>query len=162
MDNQNFNHTRIRIPEDKRYKLVQLLNSLLADMADLISQSKFAHWNVRGPNFFSYHKLFEDVSQPLEDTEDELAERITTLGGVAKGTIRQAAHSSSLKEIAHDNSSEEFLLSELIENYAAFANKCRASIDSAEQMGDAVTADMLTELTAAADKSLWLLEAHHN
>lgn len=160
VNNCNMNHTRIHISEEKRYKLVSLLNQLLADLTDLISQSKFAHWNIRGKNFFNYHKLFEDISAPLESVEDELAERITSLGGVAKGTVREAAHHSRLKEIGHNDSSPEFLVAELIESYAGLAHFLRQAIEQSEKLDDPVTADMLTQLAAHTEKSLWLLEAH--
>lgn len=160
VNNCIMNHTRIHISEEKRYKLVSLLNQLLADSADLISQSKFAHWNIRGKNFFSYHKLFEEISAPLESSEDELAERITALGGVAKGTVRESAHHSRLKEIGHNDSSSEFLVAELIESYASLAQHLREGMDQSEKLGDPVTADMLTGMAAQTEKSLWLLEAH--
>ncbi len=154
------NHTRIKISEEKRYQLVTLLNQVLADMADLISQAKYAHWNIRGRDFYNYHKLFEEVYQPIEAAEDDLAERITTLGGAAMGTVRASAHHSRLKEIGHNEFDSEFLLTELIERFATFANGTRDAIGKAESLGDAVTADMLTELSTLADKSLWLLEAN--
>ena len=87
--------TRIDIPADQRTRLVSLLNQRLADSFDLMSQTKFAHWNVKGPNFISLHKLFDELAELLEGHVDEIAERATALGGVAMGTVRQAAASQT-------------------------------------------------------------------
>src|SRR6476620_12591424 len=83
--------TRNDIPAENRAKLVSLLNQQLADTFDLMSQTKFAHWNVKGPNFYQLHKLFDELAEGLEEHVDEIAERVTALGGVATGTARQAA-----------------------------------------------------------------------
>ena len=70
----------------------------VADTFDLMSQTKFAHWNVKGSNFIGLHKLFDELAERLEGHVDELAERVTGLGGVATGTARQAAASSRVAE----------------------------------------------------------------
>jgi starvation-inducible DNA-binding protein len=36
----------------------------------------------------------------------------------------------------------------------------REAIDTAEDAGDVVTADLFTAIAAAADKDLWMLDAH--
>lgn len=46
--------THIDLPEEDRQPVIELLNGRLADTADLYSQIKQAHWNVKGPNFFSF------------------------------------------------------------------------------------------------------------
>ena len=40
--------TRIDLPQKDRQALIELLNQRLADTADLYSQIKQAHWNVKG------------------------------------------------------------------------------------------------------------------
>src|SRR6476646_3120699 len=77
--------TRNDIPADNRTKLVSILNQHLADTVDLMSQTKFAHWNVKGPNFYQLHLLFDELAEKLEQHVDEIAERATALGGVAMG-----------------------------------------------------------------------------
>jgi starvation-inducible DNA-binding protein len=43
---------------------------------------------------------------------------------------------------------------------ADVANKAREAIDSTDRLGDKGTADIFTEISRAADKDLWFLEAH--
>ena len=75
--------SKIDFTQTQRDELVRLLNQQLADTADLHSQAKQAHWNVKGMNFYSLHLLFDQLALSIEPYIDTLAERITTLGGVA-------------------------------------------------------------------------------
>ena len=65
--------TRLDIGAESRTKAVSLLNQHLADTFDLMSQTKFAHWNVKGPHFIALHKLFDELAELLEGHVDELA-----------------------------------------------------------------------------------------
>ena len=81
-------NTKIDLPKGKREKLIGILNQSLADAMDLKSQAKQAHWNVKGPNFIALHELFDQVATEIDTHVDDLAERVTTLGGTAMGTVR--------------------------------------------------------------------------
>src|SRR5437899_2953932 len=90
--------TRIDLSADTREYIVGLLNQQLANLSDLHSQTKHSHWNVKGPQFWSLHKLFDKLAEGLLEHIDTVAERATALGGVANGTIRMAAAGSRLEE----------------------------------------------------------------
>lgn len=159
MKNNTMNPTRISLNPKARATLAALLNQHLANLTDLVSQLNTAHWNVRGPHFHSLHKAFEEVAEMVEEPIDELAERITTLGGKAAGTVRAAASASSLPEFPATAQGLE-LVAGLAGTVAVCANAVRADIERAEDAGDAGTADLLTGLSQTLDKVLWLLEAH--
>ena len=67
--------TKNDIPETTRVKVVELLNARLADCIDLQTQTKQAHWNVKGPSFIALHELFDRVNEAVEDYVDDIAER---------------------------------------------------------------------------------------
>src|SRR5262249_37837307 len=90
--------THIDIPDNAREKLVTLLNARLADTFDLYSQIKQAHWNVKGSDFIQLHLLYDEVAGAIFEYVDEIAERATSLGGLALGTARMAASASTLDE----------------------------------------------------------------
>src|SRR5215468_8275401 len=90
--------TKNDLPETTRVKAVELLNARLADCIDLQTQSKQAHWNVKGPHFIALHELFDKLNEAVEDYVDEIAERAVQLGGLAEGTARMAAKRTSLAE----------------------------------------------------------------
>src|ERR1700730_7488826 len=90
--------TKNDVPEATRAKVVELLNARLADCIDLQTQTKQAHWNVKGPSFIALHELFDKVNEAVDGYLDDIAERAVQLGGVAEGTARTAAKRSSLPE----------------------------------------------------------------
>ena len=71
--------TSIDIKAKTRDGLVTLLNQQLADCFDLYSQTKQAHWNVKGTDFIALHELFDDLAAVVLPFADELAERATQL-----------------------------------------------------------------------------------
>src|SRR5688500_13314175 len=140
-------NTKIDIAKDKREKLIGILNQSLADAADLKSQAKQAHWNVKGPNFIALHELFDQVATEMDTHVDDLAERVTTLGGTAMGTVRLAAENSSLSEYPHEISDGTAHVDALSSAMADFGKKVRSNIDVSDEMGDKDTADLYTNIS---------------
>lgn len=153
-------NTKNNLPAAARKKVAAILNQGLADMGDLYSQTKQAHWNVRGASFYALHKLFDDLAASVESHIDDTAERITALGALAKGTVRMAAAASALPEFPDEQPRELSYVDALVERYAAVAASVRKAIDATAALGDADTADLLTGLSRDLDKALWMLEAH--
>ena len=152
--------TNIDVSEPVRVQMVELLNSCLADMADLQTHAKHAHWNVKGAQFHPLHELFGQVASNLEQQADDVAERITALGGVAQGTARQVAATSNLPQYDLDAVTGEEHLRALAKRLALVGGRMRTSVAVAHQLGDDATGDLLTEIVRQADKDLWFLEAH--
>jgi starvation-inducible DNA-binding protein len=152
--------TRIDIPEKERQALIEVINKRLADTADLYSQVKQAHWNVKGQNFYQLHLLFDQLAGEIFPHIDLLAERVTALGGVALGTSRMTAAGSTLSEYPADAADGHKHLNLLIDRFAVYAANLRKAIDFADEHHDKSTADIFTEISRTADKQLWFLEAH--
>lgn len=150
----------VDINEDNRVRIIDILNARLADSADLKSQAKQAHWNVKGLQFLQVHELFDTIAEHADEASDLVAERATALGGVANGTVRQAAAASSLKEYDLNAVTVEEHLRAVSQRLASFANAAREAIDQTDDLGDPVTADLFTEIVRQADKDLWFVEAH--
>src|SRR3569833_3615675 len=89
--------TRNDIPAATRKSVNELLKARLADAIDLGTQIKHAHWNVKGPSFIALHELFDKVAESVEDQVDTIAERVTALGGTARGTLASISRTTSLK-----------------------------------------------------------------
>lgn len=152
--------TRIDIAEDKREELIDLCNQQLADGFDLFSQTKEAHWNVKGINFMQLHELFDMLAAKLPPLIDMLAERATTLGGRAEGTVRQAARASSLEALPETLEKGEDFVKALVERYASYAASTRAAIERASELDEPTTEDLFTEISREIDLSLYFLESH--
>jgi starvation-inducible DNA-binding protein len=154
--------TRNDLAADTRAKSVSLLNQHLADTFDLMSQTKFAHWNVKGPTFYQLHLLFDKLAETLEELVDEIAERTTALGGVAMGTARQSAATSRIAEFPAGIHKGQDVVAALADRYAALGKTARAAIDESDDFGDKDTADLFTHVSRELDQSLYFLESHLN
>ncbi len=152
--------SKIDIPETDRHAIIALLNERLADTADLYSQIKQAHWNVKGMDFFQLHELFDQLAAEVLPFIDTIAERATALGGIATGTTRMAAANSTLPEYPTDIADGQQHLKALIDRYAVYTTNVRKAIDVADDHHDRDTADLFTQVSRDADKQLWFLEAH--
>jgi starvation-inducible DNA-binding protein len=157
---QKLYSTRMDLAEDIRVKVIEILNQTLAATLDLKTQTKQAHWNVKGMDFYQLHELFDEMATELEEYVDMVAERVTALGGVAMGTARIAAAESILPEYALDAVSGAEHVTALADRFGAYAKHLREAIDSTDELGDADTADLYTEISRTIDKRLWFLEAH--
>jgi starvation-inducible DNA-binding protein len=153
--------THIDLPAPARKAVIELLNSSLAACFDLMSQAKQAHWNVKGKEFYQLHLLFDELAGELGPIVDDLAERVTALGGYATGTVRMSAAASILPEFPTDAIEGMDHVRALVERYAAFGAHVRDAIDTcADEHGDQDTADLYTGISRVIDKRLWFLEAH--
>ena len=153
--------TKNDLGQETREKVIEVLNSRLADAIDLKSQAKQAHWNVKGRSFIGLHELFDQVSTEVDTHVDTIAERITALGGTALGTIRVAAQKSSLNEYPLEITDGEAHVDALSTALADFARRVRENIDETDELGDMVTADLFTSVASGIDKLTWFVEAHN-
>lgn len=150
----------VDLPLKTRESMIALLNQQVADVFDLFSQTKHAHWNVKGAQFFSLHQLFDKLAAELTEYVDLIAERATALGGFVHGTVRAAAMNSRLPEYPTEVTDGLPTVEALAEQYAALAAATRKAVQVADGQGDADTADLLTQVSRGLDKALWFLESH--
>jgi starvation-inducible DNA-binding protein len=152
--------TRNDLPPNTRTRVIELLNTRLADAIDLGTAAKHAHWNVKGPNFIALHELFDKVAETVEEHIDTIAERVTALGGRAHGTLAAVTRATTLKPYPEDLAEGLAHVDALSLALADYGAKIRAAIDAADKLGDSDTADLFTGISREADKYLWFLEAH--
>ena len=152
--------TKNDLPETTRREAIALLNQRLAECIDLKAQCKQAHWNVKGPSFIALHKLFDDVAGDVENYSDLLAERVVQLGGVAEGTVGVVAERSSLIDYPLAISTGAEHVAALSDALSEFGRSVRVGIEEMNDLEDAGSADILTEVSRGIDKWLWFVEAH--
>jgi starvation-inducible DNA-binding protein len=152
--------THIDLKLDTRKKVIGLLNQHLADTLVLYSHSKQAHWNVKGPQFYALHLLFDELAGTLEKFIDMIAERVTALGGTALGTVALAANATTVPEYPLDVVDGMQHVEVLTEHFANYAASTRAGMENTEEWGDMATNDLFNEIAREIDKGLWFLEAH--
>lgn len=151
--------TAVEIPTAKRSIVIDMLNQTLADLTDLKTHAKQAHWNVQGENFFSYHKLFDKVAEAADGFADDVAERCAQIGGFVNGRLSDAAKSTSLTPFPDGITQDHKCLEALLESLSTATESCRKNIESAQEAGDYATSDMYIDITRGFDKLLWMLNA---
>src|SRR5712691_387615 len=156
----NVYKTENDIPQQLRLKLNVLANQGLADAVDLQMQLKQAHWNVKGPHFIGLHELFDKIDEAVESYVDLIAERIVQLGGIAEGTVRVTAERSRLEEYPLTIADGHAHVEAVSKALSTFGHEARNTIDQADDLDDANTADIFTEISRGIDKWLWFVEAH--
>ena len=154
------NTTTTEQAETARFEITEICNKRLADAVDLQMQCKYAHWNVKGPNFRALHGLFDEVNADVEDYVDLIAERTVQLGGIADYTGYVVPLWAHLTEYRGDRGAEHDYVQTLATALASFGKLTRQAIAKCTELDDAVSADIFTEITRGTDKWLWMVQAH--
>jgi len=148
------------LPKNTRVEVIGIVNQRLADVIDLQTQLKQAHWNVKGPHFIGLHELFDKIAEEVEGYVDMIAERIVQLGGIVEGTVRAAASRSRLEEYPMDIADGAAHVEAVAKALSTFGREARMTINETTELDDADTADLFTEVSRGIDKWLWFVEAH--
>ena len=116
---------------------------------------------MKGSDFIQLHLLYDQIAESVIEFVDTIAERATTLGGLALGTARMAAEASTLDEYPLDAVDGMETVSVVADRLAAYGAAVRKAIDAAiDEFDDQDTGDLFIEVSRAIDKHLWFVEAH--
>lgn len=152
---------RIGISDDHQTAVVAVLNALLADEFVLYTKARNYHWNVVGPQFSEFHKLFETLYEQLEEVIDRVAERARALDGRAFGTLAEFAQHARLKERPGETPPAREMIADLLADYETQIRQLRKDADTVnDKHGDAGTNDFLVGLMEEHEKTAWMLRAH--
>lgn len=143
----------------KQSELVKKLSGFLADSYLMYVKTQGYHWNVRGPNFYSLHLMFEGQYQNLAEAIDTIAERIRALGADAPGSFEQFRALSDIVESASGVPSAEKMVADLAADHEKLAGRARAIIGAMEDADDVATADLVTDRLRFHDEAAWMLRS---
>ena len=153
----------IGISEKNLENVTSLLSKILADEMTLYIKTRKFHWNVSGQSFMELHKLFEGQYKQLEESIDEIAERITKLGAKAPGTMKEFIALATLKELPGKYPGQRDMLKELLDDHEAAIRNLRKQVEACSvKYSDAGTADFLTGLMEAHETIAWILRRYLN
>lgn len=152
--------TAIGIKKDNRKSVVGMLEQLLADEYVLYTKYRNAHWNVEGIDFHSKHVFFEEEYGKLENTIDEVAERIRMLGMYAPGTMARFLELSELTENGPEQNDSASFMNILLEDHRTVIKFIRKNIgENAEAHNDEGTADFITAIMQMHEQMAWMLRS---
>lgn len=149
----------IGISEQNRMAICEGLTRLLANTYTLYLKTQNFHWNVRGPEFFSLHLLFEKQYQELAEAVDEIAERIRALGFYVDASFSSFNSLSSVKEEKKVLICNDMLVT-LAEGHETLIRDARKVAEVADKERDFATVDMIGRRLGAHEKMAWFLRSH--
>ena len=158
--NDKMYKNRVALSDDQKKQVVGVMQERLAGALDMYSQAKFAHWNVKGYNFYQLHLCFDQVAKRIFKQIDAIAERMTQLGGVANGTVRQSAQGSPIPEFDTMLVAGMDYVNALADSLGVYAASLREASDKIEEIGDDPTSDFFKALDVDAEEQLYFLESH--
>jgi starvation-inducible DNA-binding protein len=151
----------IGIPLESRNEVAGLLNALLADEYLLYTKTRRCHWDVVGPQFSELHKFFEAQYGQLDQSIDDIAERVRSLGAKAAGTLADFLKLTSLSEQSAEYRDARHMLATLLADHETVIRNLRTGVTvCSEEHHDAGTSDFLTGLMEAHEKMAWMLRAY--
>ncbi|MDI1325736.1 MAG: DNA starvation/stationary phase protection protein [Brevundimonas sp.] len=142
----------------ERSDVAQELTKVLADSFAVYLKTHGYHWNVRGPEFFSFHNLLEQQYRDIWAALDDLAERIRALGVLAPQSFSGFGNLTSIKD-GDPEKEANAMLKELMQDHETLIATTRKALAVADEAGDEASADLMTQRLAAHEKFAWMLRS---
>jgi starvation-inducible DNA-binding protein len=139
-------------------RIVQVLNDLLANYSVHYQKLRNFHWNVKGADFFDLHEQFEKQYTEALQSIDEIAERIRVFGKTPLSTLKEYLHLSKVKETS-TNMSSDIMVRELLNDYTLLLESMSAVVETATEIRDAGTEEMIKLFIHKVEKHHWMLSA---
>ncbi|AVY93581.1 MULTISPECIES: Dps family protein [Microvirgula] len=148
----------IGISKEDRGTIVSGLSRLLADNFTLYLKTHNFHWNVTGPQFRTLHLMFEEQYNELWIANDQIAERIRTLGFPAPASYGEFARLTSIKDTDGVPKATE-MIELLVNGHETVCRTIRGQFAAVEAANDQPTLDLLTQRLEVHEKTAWMLRS---
>ena len=150
---------KIGVTEEGRRAVADGLSAVLADTYTLYLKTQNFHWNVTGPHFKHYHEMFGEQYEALAEANDEIAERIRALGFHAPGSFKAFLALKGIDEAGDNVPDAGEMVRQLTADNESLSVRARKVLETAQDVGDEVTGDMMIARMTAHDKVAWMLRA---
>jgi starvation-inducible DNA-binding protein len=142
----------------KDTRLVDGLNSVLADSYALMALTHLAHWNVEGNGFFALHEAFEKQYKDLFEAVDEIAERVRALDAYAIGGLSTLARQAGMEEFKAPMPQKDYVAGLIVAHEKVLDDATRLRELSGE-LNDLETQDLMIERITWHQKTIWMLKS---
>jgi len=135
------------------------LKDLLASGYVLYHTAHGFHWNMKGEDFYEYHKLFLEIYEDIYESLDPIAENIVKLGDTAPFAMKDLYERSSIKEVNVAPKSIKDLASEFQRMNSEFVPQLKSAFDIANKVNEQGVANFIAERIDQHQKWDWFLKA---
>ena len=149
----------IGLSDDARNGVAAALNATLADTYALYMKTHSFHWNVTGPQFHTLHTMFEEQYREMWAALDEIAERVRALGVFAPASGKQFADLTKIESADNEPPAAAAMVAQLLSDHELLIAQARTALSTAEDAGDAASADLLTVRIQTHEKTAWMLRS---
>ncbi|MFI2505967.1 Dps family protein [Streptomyces sp. NPDC018972] len=139
--------------------IIELLQMRLHSLNDLHLTLKHVHWNVVGPHFIAVHEMIDPQVDKVRAMTDDLAERISTLGGEPNGTPGALVERRTWDDYSIGRAEAIEHLGALDLVYTSVIEDHREAMRATET-SDPVTQDILIEQLRGLELFQWFVRAH--
>jgi starvation-inducible DNA-binding protein len=139
-------------------QLIDSLKECLADVFVFYVKAQNYHWNVEGPDFYQYHKLFGDIYEDVSDSADGIAELIRTMNQYTPGSLERFKQLSKLSEDDTIPNPLSMVANLRMDNDRVIASLMIA-YKQAEDAGELGISNYLQDRIQAHQKHGWFLRA---
>ncbi|MER7664050.1 MULTISPECIES: DNA starvation/stationary phase protection protein [unclassified Streptomyces] len=140
-------------------QIISMLQMRLHSLNDLALTLKHIHWNVVGPHFIAVHEMIDPQVEQVRAMTDDLAERISTLGGEPDGTPGALVDARTWNDYSIGRAEAIEHLGALDLVYTSVIEDHREAMRATETT-DPVTQDMLIEQLRGLELFQWFVRAH--
>ena len=116
------------------------------------------HWNVEGPNFPQYYKLFGKIYEEVYDSIDKFAEEIRSTGAYTPGSFSRFSILSAINDETEVLPAESMIV-ELLEDSDKMIEMFKIVFQAAEELGEHGLSNFLADRQDAHAKHSWMLRA---
>lgn len=140
-------------------KIADKLNELLADYSIFYQNTRGAHWNIKGDQFFTLHLKFEELYDNLVLKIDEIAERILTLGHTPNHNFSDYIQLSTIKE-SKEVSDGTKCVENILSSFKVVIELQRELLEITEKAGDEGTYSQISGYISEQEKEVWMYNSY--
>jgi len=149
----------VSTPEESPTSLVDTLRVTLSEAYVLYHTIHGFHWNLKGSDFWEYHKFFDEIVDDIYEHIDPIAENIVKLGGVAPFKMSELVSLSSIDESGLDSVDPLVLTRKFINMNSKYLENLKSAFIIANNANEQGVANFIAERIDMHQKWNWFLKA---
>ncbi|WP_226063232.1 Dps family protein [Kaistella polysaccharea] len=135
------------------------LNILLSNYSIFYQNTRGAHWNIKGDQFFTLHPKFEELYNNLVLKIDEIAERILTLGSTPHHNYTDYVNKSTIKE-SIEVSDATRCVENILQSFKTIIDLQRELLNITSEAGDEGTNSQMSDYITEQEKEVWMYNSY--
>ena len=153
------NSNIIGLKEEDCKNIAEKLNILLANYSVFYQNTRGAHWNIKGEQFFVLHPKFEELYDNLVLKIDEIAERILTLGHVPNHNYSDYLKVSTIKESKEVHNGKK-CVEDILNSFKVVIDLQRELLEITDKANDEGTNALVSGYITEQEKDVWMYNAY--